>query len=138
MNGGTVSAERVLVDTSVWVAFFRGADPEIAPRLEDLIRQGHAGVPALVLAELIQGAKSESEIRTFEDLRDSVPVIAQGEGSWLEAGRLSYALKKRGKTIHLTDCLIAVIARENGCGILTRDAHFRDIRAELDIEAEIV
>jgi predicted nucleic acid-binding protein len=34
----------------------------------------------------------------------------------------------------LTDCYIAVIARENGCAILTRDAHFRDIREVLDVE----
>jgi predicted nucleic acid-binding protein len=38
----------------------------------------------------------------------------------------------------LTDCYIAVIARENGCGILTRDAHFRDIGKVLNIKLSLV
>jgi tRNA(fMet)-specific endonuclease VapC len=72
-------------------------------------------------------------LKTIEDLGDAFKIIDQKESTWIEAGRLSYNLRKKGKSIHLTDCYIAVIARENGCGILTRDAHFRDIRGVYDI-----
>jgi tRNA(fMet)-specific endonuclease VapC len=88
----------------------------------------------VVLAEMIQGARSATEIKTIEDLQDAFTVIDQKADTWIEAGKLSFGLRKKGKSIHLTDCYIAVIARENGCAILTRDAHFRDIREVLDVE----
>jgi predicted nucleic acid-binding protein len=131
-----VSADRVLVDTSVWVAFFRGADPVVSPVLEDLMREERVAVPPVVLAELVQGAGSEREMRTFEDFKASIPVLDQKDEHWIEAGRLSCELKKHGKTIHLTDCLIAVIARAHDCRILTRDKHFREIATRLDVEVD--
>jgi len=128
-----VSVERVLVDTSVWVEYFRKGNPDLSARLDELMEVGGICIPAVVLAELIQGSKTELEIRTIEDLKDAFTVIDQKEGTWIEAGKLSYKLRRKGKSVHLTDCYIAVIARENGCAILTCDAHFRDIREVLDI-----
>jgi predicted nucleic acid-binding protein len=133
-----VSAERVLVDTSVWVEYFRRGNPDLSARLDQLMEEGRICIPAIVLAELIQGARTEPEIRTIEDLKDAFTVIDQKEGTWIEAGKLSYSLRRKGKSIHLTDCYIALIARENGCGILTRDAHFRDIGEVLDIKLSLV
>jgi len=129
-----VSAERILVDTSVWVEYFRGGNPKLSARLDELIEKGRICIPAIVLAELIQGAKTEPERRTVEDLKDAFTVIDQKEDTWIEAGKLSYNLRRKGKSIHLTDCYIAIIARENGCAILTGDTHFRDIGEILDIE----
>ncbi len=88
----------------------------------------------VVLAELIQGARTESEIRTMEDLVDAFAVVIQNPRTWVEAGKLSSKLRKNGKSVHLTDCYIARIARENGCAVLTLDAHFAEIRSVLDIE----
>ena len=123
---------RVLVDTSVWVEYFRaGGEGEESP-LDEMMDEGEICVPAVVLAELIQGARTMAEVRTIEDLRSAFTVIDQRETTWLEAGKISYSLRKKGKSVHLTDCYIAVIARENGCAVLSRDGHFRDIRAVYD------
>ena len=123
---------RVLVDTSVWVDYFRGRGPEAAARLDELMEAGEICVPAVVLAELIQGARTEAEVRTIEDLVDAFRVIDQRDGTWVEAGKLAFGLRKKGKSTHLTDCYIAVIARQHGCSVLTHDAHFRDIRTVFD------
>lgn len=128
-----MNADRILVDTSVWVEYFRGGNPNLSARLDELIEKGRICIPAIVLAELIQGAKTEPERRTIEDLKDAFTVIDQKEDTWIEAGKLSYDLRRKGKSIHLTDCYIAIIARENGCVIFTRDTHFRDIGEILDI-----
>ena len=127
-----MSAERVLVDTSVWVEYFRGGNPSLSARLDALMKTGRVSIPTVVLAEMIQGARTETEIRTIEDLQDAFTVIDQKAGTWIDAGKLSYSLRRKGKSIHLTDCYIAVIARENGCAILTLDAHFREIREVLE------
>jgi len=123
-----MSAERVLVDTSVWVSYFRGSSPAISEKVDSLLAGDEVCVPKIVLAELLQGAKSEREISTIEDFFDAFTILDQSPETWLKAGKLSRELKIRGKTIHLLDCYIAVIAKENACAILTLDDHFKEIQ----------
>jgi predicted nucleic acid-binding protein len=123
-----MSAERVLVDTSVWVSYFRGGSPLISEKIDRLFAGAEVCVPKIVLAELIQGAKSEREISTIEDFSDAFTILDQSQETWLKAGQLSRQLKNRGKTTHLLDCYIAVIAKENACAILTVDDHFKEIQ----------
>lgn len=123
-----MSAEKVLVDTSVWVSYFRGGSPAITEKVDGLLAGADVCVPKIVLAELVQGAKSEREISTIEDFLDAFTILDQGPETWLKAGRLSRELKKRGKTIPLLDCYIALIAQENACAILTQDEHFKEIQ----------
>jgi predicted nucleic acid-binding protein len=123
-----VSAERVLVDTSVWVSYFRGGSPEISEKVDRLLGGGEVCVPKIVIAELIQGAKSQRELSTIEDFFDAFTILDQGPETWLKAGKLARQLRTKGKTIHLLDCYIAVIAGENACALLTLDDHFKEIR----------
>jgi predicted nucleic acid-binding protein len=123
-----MSAERVLVDTSVWVSYFRGGSPVISEKVDSLLAGDEVYVPKIVLADLLQGAKSEREISTIEDFFDAFTILDQSPETWLKAGKLSRELKIRGKTIHLLDCYIAVIAKENACAILTLDDHFKEIQ----------
>jgi predicted nucleic acid-binding protein len=83
-----------------------------------------------VLAELIQGAHSERELSVIREFLGAFFVIGEGENTWIEAGKLSYALRKNGKTVNLADCCIAIIARENGCAVFTLDAHFKEMQKE--------
>lgn len=123
-----MSAERVLVDTSVWVSYFRGGSPVISEKVDSLLAGDEVCVPKIVLAELVQGAKSEREISTIEDFFDAFTILDQRQETWLKAGKLSRELKIKGKTIHLLECYIAVIAMENSCAILTLDDHFKEIQ----------
>jgi len=61
-------------------------------------------------------------------------IIDQSDKTWLKAGRLAYNLKKKGKTIHLSDCYVAVIAKEHDCKIFTLNRHFQEIQSLTDIE----
>ena len=128
-----MNAEKVLVDTSVWVSYFRGGLPVISERVDRLLAGAEVCVPKIVLAELVQGAKSEREITTIEDFFDAFTILDQSPDTWLKAGKLSRQLKNRGITIHLLDCYIAVIAQENACAILTLDEHFKDIQKAIPI-----
>lgn len=128
-----MSVENVLVDTSIWVDYFRGKSDQVAEKLDQILSENEVYVPKIVLAELIQGAKSEKEISVIQDFCDAFHVVDQSENSWLEAGRLSYRLKKQGKNSHLIDCYIAVIAKEHHCAVYTLNRHFQDIKGILDI-----
>lgn len=123
MNG-----EKILIDTSVWLEYFKNKSSEISEKVEKILSEREVCIPKIVLAELIQGAKSEREISVIEDFLDAFTIIDQKEDTWIKAGRLSYNLKKKGKTVHLADCYIAVIAQEYKCLIFTLDEHFKEIQ----------
>ena len=128
-----MSADRVLVDTSVWVDYLRGDTPHIAEKLDGLIAAAEICVPKIVLAELLQGAKSDRDAAAVEELPEAFTVIDQGPETWVKAGRLSRRLRGRGKTIHLVDCYIAVVAEENACAVFTLDEHFGEIAKVLPL-----
>ncbi len=128
-----MSAEKILIDTSVWIEYFRSKSSLIAEKVDRILDEGEVCVPKIVIAELMQGAKSTKELSIIGDFIEAFTVIDQREDTWIKAGRLSYNLKKKGKKIHLLDCYIAVIARENGCKIFTLNRHFQDIKAVMDI-----
>jgi len=128
-----VSVDRVLVDTSVWVDYLRGDSPLIAEKLDGLIAAAEICVPKIVLAELLQGAKTDRDAAAVEELTEAFTIVDQGPETWVKAGQLSRRLRGRGKTIHLVDCYIAVVAEENACAVFTLDEHFRQIAKVLPL-----
>jgi predicted nucleic acid-binding protein len=90
-------------------------------------------VPRIVLAELMQGAKSAKELSVIAEFMEAFTIIDQTDQTWVNAGKLSYELRKKGKNVTLTDCYIAVMARENNCAVFTPDRHFKDIQPHVGI-----
>jgi predicted nucleic acid-binding protein len=124
--------DKLIIDTSIWIAYFQARPPvEITSQVDDLLAENDIHIPKIVLAELIQGAHSEKDLAILLDFLDAFRIIGEQESTWLEAGQLAYKLKKKGKTVNLADCYIAVLARENSCGIFTLDKHFKEIQKEI-------
>jgi hypothetical protein len=126
--------DRVLIDTSVWIDYLKSKDTYLSDKVDALIKTETVFVPKIVIAELIQGAKSEKEIRVIDEFTGAFSIIDQGEETWRKAGILSYRLKRKGETINLIDCYIAIIAKENGCKVFTLDPHFYKIKEDAAIE----
>jgi len=124
-------SDRVLIDTSVWIAYFQAHAPTgVLEKVDALLSDGDIFVPKVVMAELIQGAHSEKDIAVIREFVEAFTIIGESVNTWLEAGKLSFALKKKGKTINLSDCYIAILAKEYMCSVLTLDKHFREIQKE--------
>ena len=128
-----MSADKILIDTSVWIEYFRDESSPNAERVDDILGEDEVCIPKIIIAELMQGAKSEKELSTIRDFFDAFTIIDQKSETWIEAGKLSYDLKKRGKNIHILDCYIAIIAQEFRCKIFTLNRHFREIQKITDI-----
>ena len=128
-----VKDRNILIDTSIWIDYFKGNDAQVQSKVDEVLTHCHTHVPKVVLAELIQGAKSEKEITVIEDFIDAFHIIDQKEDTWLKAGRLSFSMKKKGITVNIIDCYIAVMANENGCIIFSLDEHFNSIKKFLKI-----
>ncbi len=120
--------EKILVDTSVWIDYFKGQNDYIVKLMDDILTKNNIYIPKVIIAELIQGAKSEKEISVIEEFLYVFFIVDNSKDTWIKAGKLSFSMKKHGKTVNLIDCYIAIIAQENDCIIFTLDGHFKDIK----------
>lgn len=125
--------DKILVDTSAWIEFFRKKEPYYSVVLE-LLDNDMVCCMGIVLAELLQGAKSEKELNTIKEFLHVFDFLPESVKSWEKAGELSYALKQKGKAIGLSDCYIAVLTRSSNVRLLTLDKHFDVLKKEIELK----
>ena len=119
-----MSAKLVLIDTSAWIEYLKKTSHPVTKEIESALFLNVAAACQLVLAELIQGVRSEKEAELILDLASVVKILSESDSTWQQAGFLANKLRKQGKTISLIDCYLAVLAKENKAVILTLDKHF--------------
>ncbi len=117
----------VLVDTSVWIDYFNVPDSKSGKIVEQLLRSGRAVCSGIILTELLQGAKIEKEFDALLESMVALPFLETTLNTWIEAGRISFKLRRKGITIPVTDLIIASLSLENNCLIVTSDPHFDKI-----------
>jgi predicted nucleic acid-binding protein len=116
--------DSVLVDTSVWISFFRHADSVVSARLKQLLKSGALVYTGIISTELYRGAKSKRETDALDELLTSIECIATKEEYFLAAGQLGRILSQRGVTVGVVDLLIAQISIANNLILFTLDKHF--------------
>lgn len=114
----------VLVDTSVWIEFFRKNEPYFAI-VTRLIDDEQVCCCGIILAELMRGAKSDKELGVLDNFIRVFPFISETAQLWTIAGRLAYQMRRKGLTIGLSDCYIAVAAASARAQVATLDSHFQ-------------
>jgi tRNA(fMet)-specific endonuclease VapC len=117
---------KTIVDTSVWIEYFKNQDT-LAAALDRELLAGNIYMVGPVISELLQGAKTEKDFQVLMNSIDGVPFIEAGVSDWKLAGELSYMLCKKGVTIPITDCLIGAIAINNDLAVTTLDQHFKHL-----------
>lgn len=115
-------AELILIDTSAWIAFFRGDEP-VASLVDDVLAEGNAALCGVVELELRQGLRTEERDRVLP-LLGATTRIPTEEGDWARAGDLLAELRRRGVTVPGTDGLIAHLALRHSVTLLENDKHF--------------
>ena len=129
--------DNILVDTSAWIEFFRKKDPYYKVILE-LIDNGRICCVGIVLAELLQGAKSQKEFEVLKEFLYVFDFLPESTEMWKKAGELSYLLRQKGKAIGLSDCYISVITISNNVQLLTLDRHFETIGKEVELNLYVI
>jgi predicted nucleic acid-binding protein len=116
----------VIVDTTVWVDYFRGLrNPETQWFDKELARQ-RFGLTDLILCEVLQGVRGEREFsQVRRELRKFELFTAGGEELAVTAAANFRTLRARGRTVRKTiDCLIATSCILRGHSLLHRDRDF--------------
>ena len=110
-------SNKILVDTSACIGFFRKKDPYYKVILE-LIDNTKVCCLGIVLAELLQGAKSQKELDVLKEFLFVFDFLPESNEMWRKAGELSYLLRQKGKAVGLSDCYISVVANTKEATLL--------------------
>ena len=116
----------ILVDSSVWIDYFRGDSTPEADRLDALLGGNLLVTGDLVLAEVLQGFQRESEFNKVMQLLTSVSVVVLGgREAAIQAARNFRTLRALGVTGRKTiDTVIATRCIMDGHELLYSDRDF--------------
>ena len=121
----------VLIDTSVWIHFFRSKNSDhISDQLEELIDENQAAMCGIVEMELLHGLRP-SEQKKVMSLLSALPFLDTTRETYQIAGKLLHSLREKGVTVPATDSLIAAIAIQSNCPLMTLDANFNHFQVKI-------
>lgn len=114
----------LVVDTSVWVAYFAGEAPESIDRA---LEEGRVWLPPIVAAELASGAANARQRALLADLLADLPLCDCDLAHWLRVGELRSRLARKGVAVSTPDAHIAQCSIDLGAELLTADKIFRQL-----------
>ena len=122
----------ILVDSSVWIDYFRGARNLQTEQLDLLLEQGDAdiGVADLVVFEVLRGFNSPRAQQEAQTMLLSIAVVEIGGiSNAMNAAVLYRRLREQGRTVHSPiDVLLASYCMTHGHTLLHRDADFESLQ----------
>ena len=113
----------ILVDTSVWIEFFRVHSP-VFEQLRNLIEEERIVAVECVFGELLQGARNRSEREFIVKYWEALPKIDEA-GLWIRAGRLSGEHSWKSSGLGLIDAFLAAAAKTKGIPLWSTDKSLR-------------
>ena len=129
----------ILVDSSVWIDYFRGVATPQSDRLDALLGVEPLAVGDIILTEVLQGFVNERDFNNTLRLLTSLSIIdVVGRDIAVQAARNFRALRARGATIRKTiDCLIATRCIEDGHALLFSDRDFEPFVEHLGLASAL-
>ena len=127
----------ILVDSSVWIDYFRGTRAEEADRLDALLGEESLIVGDIILAEVLQGFRNEADFNTALGLFATLPAVdLVGRQVAIEAARNFRRLRAHGVTVRKTIVtLIATWCILNDMPLLYSDRDFDPFVAFLGLRS---
>ena len=123
----------IVVDTSVWIEFFKGTGSSFDRHLTELIRvDAPIALTEVIYCEVLQGIRDDAVYARVREILQAFPVLLlDGLRSADRAVALYRACRRRGLTIRSTvDCLIAAVCLDAGAELFHHDRDF-DVLAKV-------
>ena len=116
----------ILVDSSVWIDYFKGRTTVQTERLDGLLDRQALAIGDLILTEVLQGFAEESDFKKVKGLLTSLTVVRLvGQEIAIQAAVFYRTLRKQGLTVRKTiDGIIATRCIEHGYDLLHNDRDF--------------
>lgn len=125
----------IAVDSSTWIAHFRGIESERVRTLRSLFGVTELLVGDIVLLEILQGARDEAHaVRLARGLNAFNLARMLDEGIAVQAAHHYRVLRGKGITIRKTvDLIIGTYCIEHGHTLLHDDRDFEPMREHLGL-----
>ena len=117
----------VIADSSVWITFLREPASTIGTELAGLVRSSDVAITGVILAEVLQGARSDREFNRLREDLEAIPCFDASIEVWVRAADLRRRMRALGQTVAMTDLSIAAIAQIEDAEIFTSDTDFARI-----------
>ena len=116
----------ILVDSSVWIDYFRDSASAQVEKLDALLGAVPLAIGDLILTEVLQGCSTEKEFNAVRRALATLDfVVLGGEDVAVEAARNFRKLRARGLTVRKTiDTVIATRCIVSGYELLHNDRDF--------------
>ena len=116
----------IIVDSSVWIDYFNGKDLPEVTKLDELLETELLGIGDLILAEVLQGFRQDSDYRQAKQLLTSLTVFEMlGADAAINSADNFRTLRKKGLTVRKTiDVAIATFCINNRHSLLFSDRDF--------------
>ncbi len=113
----------IVVDTSIWIEFFRGRNSIVDNHLRKLIDQDQVFLAAPVRLEILMGA-ARKEVSTLRRVLSALPLLVPGDATWQKLESWVDGARKAGERFGAMDLLIAGIADDHGASVWSMDEDF--------------
>ncbi len=116
----------IIVDSSVWIDYFNGRETPETNKLDTLLGVEPLAIGDLILTEVLQGFRSDTDYETAKELLSSLIIFEMlGIPLAFKSADNYRSLRKRGVTIRKTaDVIIATFCIENKNSLLFSDKDF--------------
>jgi predicted nucleic acid-binding protein len=116
----------ILVDSSVWIDYFRGSATPQADRLDELLGTEPLAIGDLILTEVLQGFGTDREFNEARRLMSALELVTLGGlDIAIEAAKNLRRLRELGVTVRKTiDTVIATRCIVSGLHLLHSDRDF--------------
>ena len=116
----------ILVDSSVWIDYFKGTVTAQTDKLDRLLGHEPLAIGDLILTEVLQGFVDERDFNEVRKMLTSLTVVELcGQEIAIQAAKNFRSLRKLGLTVRKTiDTVIATRCIESGYDLLHNDRDF--------------
>jgi len=130
----------ILVDSSVWIDYFRGVSTLQTDRLDTLLGAEPLAIGDVILTEVLQGFVHERAFNQALALLTSLTLVeVGGRETAIQAARNLRALRVHGVTVRkkTIDTLIATCCIERGHPLLYSDRDFEAFVEHLGLQSAL-
>lgn len=125
---------RVLIDTSAWIDFFRDASSPFGEVVDRLLAENLACTCHLVIAELTPAASSRLEYEELLSSLRALPLLSDPPDLWDRVMESGFLLRQKGVNgIGIPDRIIAAVAGFHNIPVFSKDRHFAAMRDHLGL-----
>ncbi|MCP4213753.1 MAG: PIN domain-containing protein [bacterium] len=123
---------RYMIDTSVWIDYFRDRDKELNDFIDRLIDLDSIYINGIITSEILIGTKTKKEYDLLQRELQCFRTLELNAYTFDAVAETGYQLRREGVTVPLGDLIIALQCSVNDLTLIQKDKHFLKIKACLE------